>query len=105
MDGGINLEANLLSVQKAIAFETQISQVKQAISMLFEGEASGHDVWHSLRVYRNACRIANIEKCKWEVVALAALLHDVDDSKLFDTTDFKHARRIMNNVHISSSIQ
>lgn len=41
----------------------------------------GHDWFHIERVYKNAQVIAAAEDCDLEVVTLAALLHDVADSK------------------------
>jgi uncharacterized protein len=41
----------------------------------------GHDWFHIERVYKNALLIAKEEKCDIEVVKLAALLHDIADSK------------------------
>lgn len=46
------------------------------------GEATGHDWWHSKRVYDNAMKICKEEEADVQVVALAALLHDIDDWKL-----------------------
>lgn len=66
------------------------------ITELFEGHCDGHDVDHSLRVYRNAMRIARLNGgCDLTVVALAALLHDADDHKLFKTTDNANARAFL----------
>lgn len=41
----------------------------------------GHDWWHIHRVWTNAKRIAQTERCNLLVVELAALLHDIADSK------------------------
>ena len=50
-----------------------------------EGEGSGHDWWHILRVYNNALDIAEKEKdCDIFVIELAALLHDIADWKFHD---------------------
>lgn len=66
------------------------------ISELFAGNAGGHDLAHSLRVHRNALDIAAGEPaCDIEVVELAALLHDADDHKLFQTVDNANARRFL----------
>ncbi|WP_082141593.1 HD domain-containing protein [Clostridium carboxidivorans] len=49
----------------------------------FENDYSGHDYYHSIRVYKLATSICKKENANLEIVQLAALLHDVDDYKLF----------------------
>ena len=44
----------------------------------------GHDWFHIERVYKNALLIAATEVCDLEIVQLAALLHDIADSKFHD---------------------
>ncbi len=75
--------------RRAAAFAAE--QVKR----LFAGDSSGHDWEHTKRVVRNALRIAQTESCDRFIVILAALLHDADDVKLFDTRDFQNARKIL----------
>ena len=73
-----------------------IDQAITYITTLFTANSDGHDAAHSLRVYRNAMRIAEAESgCDPGVVALAALLHDVDDHKLFMTENNENARRFL----------
>ncbi len=45
---------------------------------------SGHDWFHIERVYKNALLIAQEENCNLTIVKLAALLHDIADSKFHD---------------------
>ncbi len=52
----------------------------------FENEYSGHDWFHTLRVFKTATRIAEAEGAGLVTVQLAALLHDVDDRKLSPET-------------------
>lgn len=71
------------------------------ITGLYRGNSDGHDLDHSLRVYHTAMKIAaNYSGCDMTVVALGALLHDVDDHKLFNTENNANAREFMecNNV-------
>ena len=66
--------------------ELLIQNTKDYIKDLFKDNSDGHDLDHSLRVYSNAMTIAETEpSCDIEAVALAALLHDTDDHKLFET--------------------
>lgn len=50
----------------------------------FTNDYSGHDYYHSVRVYKLAYSICKKENADLDIVQLAALLHDVDDYKLFD---------------------
>ena len=66
------------------------------IENLFRGNTGGHDAAHSLRVYRNAMKIAETEpEADKEIVALAALLHDADDHKLFHTENNENTRSFL----------
>ncbi len=67
----------------------------EKVQALFAPDHSGHDFFHTERVYRTAMGIAEHYSCNCEIVALAALLHDVDDPKLFSTKDYSNARKIM----------
>ena len=63
---------------------------------LFRTNAGGHDAEHTIRVYRNTLRIAEAEPdCDVRIAALAALLHDADDHKLFSTKNNANARAFL----------
>lgn len=73
-----------------------LQQAIEYIKLRFNGDTSGHDYYHTMRVYHIATRIARIEEANLLLVQLAALLHDVDDRKLFeDDTDLGGARQFM----------
>lgn len=64
-----------------------IEEAIEYVKIFFENDFSGHDFYHTLRVYNLAKNIASNEKCDIELVCLAALLHDVDDYKLVGIKD------------------
>ena len=87
------------------AKDTVIRDAADYIKELFKDNADGHDYDHSIRVYRNAMKIASQEgDCDTFVVALAALLHDVDDHKLFHTEDNENARKFLADQGIDKDI-
>ena len=74
------------------------------IQNLFSGNSDGHDAEHSLRVYRNALRIAaSYPEADREIIALSSLLHDADDHKLFHTENNANARRFLTEHHICAN--
>ena len=79
-------------------FEVTTEKAAAYIQELFRNNTGGHDAAHSLRVFHNAMRIAEEEPgCDKETVALAALLHDADDHKLFTTENNANARKFLND--------
>ena len=71
----------------------------------FENEYSGHDWFHTLRVFKTATRIAEAEGADIVTVQLAALLHDVDDRKLSPETykDKANAKRFLSENNVEES--
>ena len=58
-----------------------ISQTVQFVKQTMQGAESGHDWWHIERVWNNAILISKTEKAETFIIELAALLHDIADSK------------------------
>lgn len=83
-------------VELAMAEEEAVREAQDYIRELFRDNRDGHGADHTLRVYRNALRIADTEPdADRFVVSLGALLHDADDAKLFHTENNANARRFM----------
>jgi len=84
-----------------------LEEARQYIEKLFSSDSSGHDAEHSLRVYRMAVRIASEEEgANVYLVALAALLHDVDDVKLFpDHRFYENAYSFMSKEGVPLALQ
>ena len=80
--------------------EAVFDRAKEFAKGLFEGDSSGHDVYHTLRVHDLARTICSKEGGDMDIVRLAAILHDVDDRKLFGENGFANARRFMDSEHI-----
>ena len=73
-------------------------QVLSDVQNLLNEDNSGHGADHVERVYHLSMKLAKDEKVNKDVVALAALLHDVDDYKLFGEENAKNltnAKKIM----------
>ena len=85
--------------------EQLVQNATKFIKEIFQNDFSGHDFFHSMRVYRTAINIAEAEHADLEVVALAALLHDVDDRKLSPMTAEKkeNAARFMRSQNVPES--
>ena len=83
-----------------------IARAMAYVKEKFENEYSGHDWFHTLRVFRTATRIAEAEGADVVTVQLAALLHDVDDRKLSPETyaEQKNARSFLAENGVEESV-
>ena len=82
-----------------------INAAIEYIRELYAENADGHGFDHSMRVYRNALMIADSEPSADRfVVSLAALLHDADDHKLFQTENNANARRFLDSQDMEPEI-
>lgn len=85
-----------------------IEKVKAEVSNLLEKDNSGHGMDHINRVLKLSLKFAEKENANKDIVVLIALLHDVDDYKLFgkeNAEKLTNTRKIMHDINISEEIQ
>lgn len=85
-----------------------IEEVRKKVCRLLDQDNSGHGMEHVERVLRMSLKFAETEKADKEVVALIALLHDVDDYKLFgaESADkLTNATMILEQCAVEESIK
>lgn len=75
--------------------EEIIKKTIDYVENIFDGNSDGHGADHSLRVYNNALNIRKAYECNELYVDLGALLHDVDDHKLFNNKNNENARKFL----------
>jgi len=86
-----------------------IEKTKEFVREKLEGEGSGHDWWHIVRVYNNSLDIAKKEEqfCEKEIdifiVELGSLLHDIADHK-FGYSD-EDRKNIINNFLLELGVE
>lgn len=81
--------------------------IKNDVSNLLREDNTGHSIDHVDRVYRLAVELAEKEGADINVVQLAALLHDVDDYKLFgveNAEQLTNARSILDRYCIDQKL-
>jgi uncharacterized protein len=84
-----------------------IETTKNFVRATLKDAEGGHDWFHTLRVYHNAILISKGENVDALVVALAALLHDIADSKFHDGDDTigpKMAREFLFKHNVDSLV-
>lgn len=64
-----------------MGYEAIINNTIQFVKDTLKNAEGGHDWWHIQRVWTNAKQIAQTEQVDMLTVELAALLHDIADSK------------------------
>jgi uncharacterized protein len=84
-----------------------IDNVTARVRSTLEGEGSGHDWWHIVRVWNMAKHLCEIERADFFVVEFAALLHDIADWKFHDGDDTvgpRVAREILGEYGVDSLV-
>ena len=90
-------------MDKNILIQKTIDFVKEELKTA----ESGHDWFHIERVYNNAMLISKTEKVDLFVVKLAALLHDIADSKFHDGDEnigSEKAQRFLQSLGVEESV-
>lgn len=85
-----------------------IEEVRKKVCELLDKDNSGHGMEHIERVLKMSLKFAEKEKANREIVAFIALLHDVDDYKLFEienANNLINARKILQQCSIESNIR
>lgn len=85
-----------------------INEVKKQVYELLNKDNSGHGNDHIDRVLDLSLKFAQKETANTDVVELIALLHDVDDYKLFgeeNAENLTNAKSIMNKANVPNDIQ
>ena len=86
-----------------------INTTTNFVKKTLENAESGHDFYHIQRVYNNAINIAKNTNCNILIVQLAALLHDIADSKFHNgdeeigpniARDFLNSQNVDENIKI-----
>ena len=83
-------------------------QIQNDVKDLLAKDNTGHGFDHVQRVFDLAMNISKKENANQEIVALASLLHDVDDYKLFGkeyADNLINAKNIMQKYKIDENIQ
>ena len=80
-----------------------IDKVYKEVEKLLASDNSGHGMNHINRVVKLASVFADSEGANKDIVTLIALLHDVDDYKLFGETNLANAKEIMIKCNIDDN--
>jgi uncharacterized protein len=84
-----------------------VADCTQYVQHALKEAEGGHDWFHIERVWKNAKLIAQNEPCNLIVVELAALLHDIADSKFHGGNEEvgpMKAKEFLTSTHLSSEI-
>lgn len=85
-----------------------IESVRNKVCELLDKDNSGHGMEHVNRVLSLSLKFAELENASKDIVALIALLHDVDDYKLFgieNARNLTNAKKILEECLIEDNIK
>jgi uncharacterized protein len=84
-----------------------VQKIANDVRQKLEGEGSGHDWWHIVRVWNMAKHIGANEGADMFIVELTALLHDIADWKFHDGDDAVGpgvARQYLEKYYVPSKV-
>lgn len=81
-----------------------VDEAIKYIKSLISQETTGHDYFHCIRVYKQAMKLAEIYQANEYIVALTALLHDLDDHKISPDTNHAEEFLALQNVKEADDI-
>ena len=87
--------------------EPHIYKTKAFVKSTLKTAEGGHDWFHTERVYKNALLISKSEQVDLTVVKLAALLHDIADSKFHNGDESigpKTAKNFLKSIGVDDDI-
>ena len=85
-----------------------MEKVKKQVSELLNKDNSGHGMDHINRVLELSLKFAEKENANKDIVSLIALLHDVDDYKLFgmnNAENLTNTKKIMEDCNVDKNTQ
>lgn len=85
-----------------------MDKIYKEVEILLSSDQSGHNMEHINRVIELSQKFNQNQKGDSQLIYLIALLHDVDDYKLFDkqnSSDLTNAKTIMNNCNVDLETQ
>jgi uncharacterized protein len=84
-----------------------VEQIAKKVEKELKNESSGHDWWHTWRVWQMARHIGEKESADMFIIDLAALLHDIADWKFHggdNSVGSKKARKILAKYKVAENI-
>ena len=91
----------------AINKKENIKKVIAYLEQNFKNEATGHDYWHFIRVWKMAKNIAKKEGGDLFIIELGALLHDIADWKFYGGTNeigIEKAKVLLKNFDVDEKV-
>lgn len=79
-----------------------INKTKEFVKKELDSETTGHDWWHSWRVWNMARKISREEGGDLFIIEMAALLHDIDDWKFSKNNNYCKTEIFLKKIKIDN---